>query len=70
MKNLYKIEFRYTYIDQPEGNYKDFIFTNIMPSGRKEASELVLKYIDKIDSSMLLKSIVDITTYREMYLEQ
>lgn len=68
-KDIYKIEFRYNYIESPEGNYKNFIYTNKLPDTKQGMVDLINNYIEETDKAMIFKSIVDVYTFNNRYIE-
>jgi len=70
LNNIFGIKFRYTYVDNPEGNYSETIFVDDSeyPISKETACKLVKFYIENNDKSMILKSIADIYIYQNKFI--
>lgn len=67
-KDIYKIEYRFHYVDRPEGNIKDFIYTTEKLS-KSELVGIIKNHLDETDSSKVFNSIVDIIFFSNRYIE-
>ena len=62
LKTLFKIKFRFHFVDNSDGNIEDYIFVTDLPDKNK-SFDIVESYLAQNDKSKVLNHISEIVVY-------
>lgn len=67
LKDIWKIEYRYNYVDDSQRNYLGFIYLSDF-KGKEKTKEIIENILEQKDLSLRFKSIGDVIFYKDGFL--